>query len=425
MFYKIKQLHSIFLALIVSLFLLFVFFLATPYDLLHTTKARKTVDELVKDTEEGSISRRVGLFSLGVFSIFNLIRRRQRRAKDICLLRWIIILLLVWAILSIIWTDDKAMTFRKLMILTILCLGAFVFAQRFSLHDIILIGFFISGFTLLIALGAEIALDAFHPSETDYRFAGIMKPNNQAWNCAVLIIAALSLLRMAQSGHICYYITAFVAFAFILLTRSRATAASICIAITYYWLLTTPRRSKSTIISLSALVIPALYLILYFATGEELLFRGENAVLLGRSSSNIETLTGRIPMWQQFLCYLAPCPIGGYGYHSFWTPSHIWEISLTQDWTICSPHSGYFDIALGLGTVGLIAYVLILVLAIKRSIKLFKLSGNIGYAFCSTLLIWLCLNMLTEAILLYPNIPSFLCMIILAKLAFTHNPELV
>jgi len=78
----------------------------------------------------------------------------------------------------------------------------------------------------------------------------------------------------------------------------------------------------------------------------------QEVLLLGRGEETGSSLTGRLPLWEDLLGYLARSPLKGYGFGAFWTPKHIYEIAVSQEWVISEAHSTYVDTALQLGIIG-------------------------------------------------------------------------
>ena len=61
-------------------------------------------------------------------------------------------------------------------------------------------------------------------------------------------------------------------------------------------------------------------------------------------------------------------------------------------WSPYASHSVYIDLLLGLGIIGLLAYVMIYCVALARAHRCFIGSGNAGYALISALLVFCLLN---------------------------------
>ena len=156
----------------------------------------------------------------------------------------------------------------------------------------------------------------------------------------------------------------------------------------------------------------------YFSLEEEFTTYGEQAVFLGRQEEvGRGTLTGRIPLWQESLRSVDQRPLLGYGYNSYLSPKNIVRISRETGWVAASLHSGYFEVLLGLGYIGLVTLVLLLFLAVKRSVVLAK--RDFEYAFMPAVFVWLCINLWFESELLTrPYFMAFVWMILMAKLGF-------
>ena len=153
------------------LFLAAVFFLVY-HDLSYSKKGPDNLsqEDIVTGVAEGSIVRRIGLVSLGLFAIVSLVRYRA----DDCLrirgsLGWILLCFAAWAVLSLFWTEDLALTVRRLLVFGILCIAAVAVARRLSPREIILWTLFSTALFLVIGFAAEVILGTFRPFASGYR----------------------------------------------------------------------------------------------------------------------------------------------------------------------------------------------------------------------------------------------------------------
>ena len=92
------------------------------------------------------------------------------------------------------------------------------------------------------------------------------------------------------------------------------------------------------------------------------LFTGGSAIGSAASTAGRDaTLTGRTVVWQALLPIAMRHPVLGDGYGGFWTPekNHLFQIS--------EAHSGYLEILLDLGFLGLLIYFLFLVSSALKS----------------------------------------------------------
>jgi len=65
--------------------------------------------------------------------------------------------------------------------------------------------------------------------------------------------------------------------------------------------------------------------------------------------------------------HIAQRPLLGYGYHGFWTPDRVYEMSLEQEWTVPNAHSTYLDVVLNTGLLGGAVLGFCLVVTFRKS----------------------------------------------------------
>jgi exopolysaccharide production protein ExoQ len=393
-------------------------FFVAKHDLLFSLREdfMGSSELMVRGMVEGNFRSRIVFSLLGLLGALALLRKGQNRLGINGVLGWLILFNLVWAYLSVAWAPDAVFTLRKLGTLSMLCLGALAVCKHFSLRNIILWVFFATASFLLIGFASEIALGTFRPLAPGYRFAGTLHPNQQGINCALLLLTGIAAGRAAKCGRWFSLMCAFVGIVFIVLTGSRTAFAAGIAALLVYWVLVSSRSRK--LAWLLGLSIGAGVCLLVLLVENDLSTGLRQGVLLGRTDSDISSFSGRIPLWKEFLVYAARSPLGGCGYNSFFTPTHIDEISATQGWPIGEAHSAYLELLLGTGLVGMVSAVLILVLGIKRSIVRYKVSLNPGFASFVAIFIFCLLDGVLESAAVHPGFFSFVTMVALAHLGF-------
>jgi exopolysaccharide production protein ExoQ len=377
-----------------------------------------TVDDFTKVVDQGSLLRRIIFFSLGIFAVANLFWKGQYRVKTNGALGWLILFLLAWTFLSLGWSEDPALTFRRLVLFAMLSLGALAISQDFSLHELVLWVFFSTTVYLNVGLVAELALGTFHPLAGGYRFAGTMHPNGQGMNCALLFFASLFLIAAEERWRGVISAIALESLVFLFFTKSRTSFFFAIIAPLFYWVLTWPGKRKF-VLFLWIVAISCLLLLL----GDYLFPTFQEAITLGRKDSDALTLTGRIPLWGEVLSYISRRPLLGYGYDCFWTSKHMAEIAGDQAWTVTAAHSSYLELALGLGLVGAILYILITIIGIRQVVIAYKFNHNIYYGFIGSALIFLALTGFLESIPVMPIHVTFIGMVAWAKLGFSQRNQ--
>jgi O-antigen ligase len=323
-----------------------------------------------------------------------------------------------WVSSSLAWAQDGALTFRRLVILGMMCLCALGVSRRLSSRHIVAWILFSTAAYLLIGLLAESVLGSFHPFAPGHRFAGTIHPNLQGLNCALLALSGAAASRTRWRSRNFFRALGLIGFVFLVLTGSRTAFGATVLALLFYWSLVWPRL-RTFAVTYSAITI---LVFLLFVGGGAFLPVLQRAALLGRESSSAGTLSGRILVWQECLGYVANRPFQGYGYGGFWTPIHISEISATQGWGVAEAHSAYLDLLLTVGLIGLVIFILMLAVAISRSVACYRLSQNPAYAFFAALLFLCALEGLMESTVATRSMFSFACMLALANLSFRDAP---
>jgi O-antigen ligase len=376
-----------------------------------------SADEIATGIEEGSLPRRIGLLSLGLFAIVSLLRPRTDAGLQINgPFGWILLSLGAMALVSPIWAEDMPQTLTRTGVFGILCIAAVAVARRLTLREIVLWTFFTTGFYLLIGASAEIAFGTFRPFASGYRFAGTLHPNSQGINCALVMLSGLAAADMEKHRRGIFRACALVGFVFLILTESRTSFAAAALAIVVYCAATWPKKMKiATAYGLSILFC-LLMLVLVNASVPGL----KSAVLFERNDSGMDSFNGRTWIWGDVGYYIERRPILGYGYDGFWTPAHIGEISAEEKWGVPNSHSAYLDYLLSLGAVGLFAYLLLLFLGIKRAFSFHSLSHNSAFAFFGAFLVFCALDGMLESSVVNPSLPMFLSIVVFAQLAFVR-----
>ena len=402
------------------LFLAAVFFFAY-HDLSYSKRGidnfNPSQDDIATAVAEGSLTRRIGLLSLGLYAIVNLVRHRDKsRLRINGPLGWILLSFVAWALVSPIWAEDIGLTLRRLVVFGILCVAAVAVARRFSLREIILWTVFTTGLYLLIGVSAEIALGTFRPFTSGYRFAGTLHPTGQGINCALLLLSGVAAVYVEKHKRTFFRACALIGFIFLILTASRTSFAAALLAVTVYIGAACSGRAKIAMGYVLSIIF--CLLILFLANG--FLPNLKAAIMLGRGDSGVDSFNGRTGIWGDVGYYIRQRPILGYGYGGFWTPGHIAEISKEEKWGVPDSHSAYLDYLLTLGAVGLFAYLLLLFAGIRRAFHLRSLSHNFAFAFCGALLVFCALNGLLESATMELSLPMFLSTVVLAQLAFVR-----
>jgi exopolysaccharide production protein ExoQ len=406
-----------------SLFLVAIFVLANPFDPSRSGRM-PDLDEAIQLVEKGSAQRQIALLSLGLFALVTFMSKKHWRLQVNGLLGWSMLFYIGLALASPAWAEDPSLTVRRAGVLVLLFLGALATVARFSHIQTVALAVYACSLTLVISLVVEVTSGDFHPFDGNWRFSGMLHPVSQGWNCGLLVIASLALAGALPRSRGRLILLALAAFLFLGLTRSRMPLVSTILAAAVLGSLMSLRMRKLTFALASALLVcTSLLWFALFVLGEDLGRMAESVAAMGRgqeAASTLGSFTGRQELWDEELSYVRTRPILGYGYNAFLNASNLSSVSKAAGWVPPSAHSGYIGTLLGLGYVGAASFVLVLVLALKRSVSLAR--GSPNAAFAAAVMIWLCCNLFLEsAIIMEPTFPTFFCWVVLASLAFRDS----
>jgi len=384
-------------------------------------------DEMARGIETGSGTRQLGVLLIGAFGAFVLTHDRQRKLRIRGSLGIAILFFFLWTLASVTWSDDLDLAMRRVTCFAILWFAAFGVASHYRQREVLLF-LFLAGLALVcLGLIAELILGTFAPADPLYRFCGTLHPNQEALNCAALGLTGIALGDAERHHRFFFFSASALGIATLALTKSRTGVGAFVIALVIYKALVSTRKQKEfwmeTVLLLSAVLI--LFCgVLAFVNQTELASLGERTVLLGRGTEEVDTLTGRIPLWQSGLSYFYDRPLRGYGFNAFETPQRIIEIERRAGWPASTFHSEYFDLVLGVGCIGAITYVFIILSGLRRTLLLYKLHRTQWYALeCAIIAFYLATMFLTNPGR-DPNIPTFVFFTIMARRGLLREPEL-
>jgi O-antigen ligase len=127
----------------------------------------------------------------------------------------------------------------------------------------------------------------------------------------------------------------------------------------------------------------------------------------GREADSVQTLTGRLPLWELSSTYVWQRPVFGYGFDSFWTPDRIRFFSAQLQWAVPHSHNGFIELALDLGGAGLIIYLIQFARTWLLLRRAYKVRLDPVLRFYTALFLFYFLAMFTEAIAFDAGLPSF------------------
>lgn len=396
-----------------SLFLLFVFAIASWHlSLGWNWTMVPSATQLEASVSTGSDAREIALLVLGMYAIVSIVRLRQWPLRPSGLAGLALLSYIAMACASVAWTVDQALTIRAVARLLLMSAAAIAIAQSLTLRQITKLAFCVSAATLAVSTIIE-ADRGLHVVNAGWRFAGVMHPVSQAWNCSILVLAGYHLSRSSYRHRALFRFGASTGLVFLALTKSRAAFIGTLLAMAMCWYSTRTRSARASRRILALAVAAGLAGVLLIVTVSE---PGSSLLAFGRGSegvASVSTLTGRLPLWQACIDYAVRRPWLGYGYNSFLSPQLLLAVPDSSGW-MSSPHSGYIGTFLELGAVGVVLLCLTLLLCIRRSFRI--LGAQPDQSFTLSVLVWFAVNLGSES-LLFTNVAfsSLLVLILIYK----------
>ncbi|MCE5267502.1 MAG: O-antigen ligase family protein [Planctomycetaceae bacterium] len=346
---------------------------------------------------------------LGIIGGWMLLRSRGREVHLNGSLPLLALCYLAWLGTTLLWSLDPGMSGRRLIALLCCLATAAGFAAAFRARDIPLIAVAIGTAYLAVGLAVELALGTFRPWLPEYRFAGTIHPNAQGVQLAALCLGSLCLLHATPERRKPLWLCLGVGVAFLLLTKSRASCASLVVAVAAIWFVAASARARvlAALIGGLAVCLLALAASMFSAEPNDRLL---GAMMLGRQEQS-EGLTGRVPLWLELARYIRERPLEGYGYQAFWTDKQIESVSEEMEWTMREAHNGYLETVLSGGLVGGVILLAIVALGLVRAAGRYRATGDPGIAFVVGLLAFCIADACFES-----GVPNFVA--VLAEMGF-------
>ena len=286
----------------------------------------------------------------------------------------------LWAGASTYWSIEPGTTMRRYILVLCCMVGCFGFSRFLSVGDTVLAAMFVSVAYLLIGVGAEIFYGSFRPHTGEYRFAGTVHPNIQAANLAIGCIAAFTMARIKPDFRTIFYSIFGLLFLFLVLTKCRSATGAVPVALGVIWFIAQPIRNI-LVGTIGIVWLLSSIVLICIVTDFNPITANQDVLLLGRAEETGSSLTGRLPLWEDLLDYLSRYPLQGYGFGAFWTPKHIYEIAVSQEWVISEAHSSYLDTALQLGIIGAVIFAAVIICTFLYTAFLSRVTQEPAYLF--------------------------------------------
>lgn len=315
--------------------------------------------------------------------------------------------LVAWCAMSCLWATDTGYAAKRVVGDLAGIIAAYGICKRVSAYQFVWIVFGVTSTWVGLGLLAEFSQATFRPWETDHRFAGIFHPNGTGWVCVLSVLSAVYLARYEPQYRKQLIAVALVAFVCLYLTRSRTSLISLLLALGIGWVYITPRHRMVFGMALGAPLAAVAALLM---SGNVV----DKAASMGRETSEVSSLTNRLPLWQELVPFIAEQPWSGYGY-GFWLEDHdLYEPAQ-------SAHSMYVDAVLAFGFIGAALYVAGILLVLVWNAR--YAAYETGYGFLALFVVIFIVSGFSETSLGFADFSGFLLFCAVSFVALCAGPE--
>ena len=380
----------------------------------------ESAEEMAASASGGNAMRRLAFLMIGGMGLAMAAaswRRPWRLNKPMALA---LLLLFGWAVISILWSVDRGMCVRRLIVLVCWATAAFGLARYFTLRQLCWFTMVVAATLAAVGVLSELRLGTFRPWSPDHRFSGSLHPNSQGMLLGTLCLSSLALAFDLPAYRKRCLLVFVLGFGLLLLTRSRTATGALLIASTVVATLQMSLRLKSSIVFVGAWTVGVVAL-LVMLLGVDLSDEMQRAVMLGRQQEDADSLSGRFLIWPEVLSYIGKRPIAGYGYDSFWTADHIDSISARLQWGLREAHSAYLETVLGIGIVGLGLALLAVLCGLATAVAEYARSRNPLYAYIVGFIVFGLIDGLLESGMSATSLVPFLGACALLRMALASD----
>jgi exopolysaccharide production protein ExoQ len=307
--------------------------------------------------------------------------------------------LVLLALTSTLWSVDPDLTLRRATALGLTTLLGWYLVAAFSVRGLLKILGFALGAALILSVVTVVVMPQYGIASgaTEGAWRGVFFHKNLLGKAAALAFLVYVALWIGDGQKCRYAAGSILAALLIVMADSKSALLVTGATVTLVpFIFSLRHRAAHTIPIISMAIVVAI------ATGLLITSSAETTLeLLGREA----TLTGRVPLWRGIIDAGLPHAWLGTGYSAFWVEQSI-GVAHVQDmagWRARGSHSGFLDLWLELGLVGIAMVVIMSAHAVRRSVASLRRSQQFLDAFPAILIIFLLLYGITEGGILKQN----------------------
>jgi len=281
-----------------------------------------------------------------------------------------LMLLVLLAVFSALWSEDPSLTLRHGLPLLATTFIGIDFAIRYSVRDQLRMVYIVLGLVVLLGIVAQLFFPQLVPNGDFNRgdWHGVLGFKND-WARIVVLATVAALCRSRRSLRDLLVIASLVLVAFGLIALAHSVGALVIfvVMLLLFKIFGAALRWRPKILVVAGLAGALIVLPMSYLLAQNL---DRATAVLGRDAS----LSGRVNIWELALSSIANSPVLGYGYSAFWEASSQRATRIREEmhWAVPHAHNGYVDMTLELGLTGLSLLIASYVIAARRAFDCWK-----------------------------------------------------
>jgi exopolysaccharide production protein ExoQ len=363
------------------------------------------------DVDTSIVAIEAGVYAFGGVLVLLHSRRVLRAART----AWPLLALAVLACISTTWSVQPTVTLRRSLSLLAATILAVYIGERYSIKAFARLLAQTMCLMLMLVLVFYWVAPEYVVDHSAYGGAwkGLSRDKNTFGEHMAVAVLLLALVRFRRFYWVRYV---FLLIAASLLLLSRSATALACgilgLAAVPLWRLMRGKQRLLAYLGLPLIFFLAVLCILAFP---EPIFQ-----IFGRDT----TLTGRTHLWALLLPLIANHPILGYGYGAFWAGlnAEVLSVWIASQRLVPAADSGYIDLCLNLGAVGICLFLYVFIGAFRRAMEYVRSEpGFIGLWPITYLCIFAMDNICETALLTRGTFPFLVFAILTTSLAVNRQ----
>lgn len=354
----------------------------------------------VLDSTEGDPVMQLFLFGVYIVTLF-LILLRWQNTIQVAIAEPLLMLLLAFALISVLWSFAPMVTLRRSVALVGTTLFGVYLATRYSLKEQLQLLAWALGIATVLSFLFALAIPQLGIHQEGGHLGawrGIYVHKNALGRSMGLSIILFSLFVLYESKSRRFAWIGLVLSVGLMLLSTSAT----------------PLLSSLTVLAIlplysiwrwrNPLFLPLFMMVVTLSSTSALWLFSQAEAILGAAGRDL-TFTGRTELWVILVQMIKKQPWLGYGYSAFWLnwkgeSGRVWSLVM---WEPTYAHNGYLQLGLDLGLLGILLFVLGFLIYFARALAWARIKQTVEGIFPLAYLTFLLPYNVTDSIILQQN----------------------